>query len=483
MTLASHRYRVRGIYATAIAKLLLEGGYELVDLSKQLADRLGMDQKTEVPPDATIKVSEDDPDTIVIVGKPEAVGDAFELLASAIPFSINRFFLYGPSTSLKGKVVGSLEGKCVVETEAGRGILATDRCVEGEELWVHVVKVPSKKGEEMVFRKGLAIVKDTVTLIKGIGSRISFSEHIRGWEKKAKLMMLAQDVARKGISVRWRSAARSAPLEKLSEDLRSGVEELEKIESSGATVVLGESIAFITLCSLSKRFLDDVRRKVLPTAPRHHELKARWDSSAVDILDAVSAEIPPSIMDRAIERMCLDSTSSRGSAMIIHRKPDGEVYRIGPAEVLGYSEALEIGRFLVLKRIAKSDGVYDGLGVEKKAGDIMITLVPTSKWFLVHAYFSTSGELKGMYININTPPELTPSGDVSYLDLLVDVAMVGNEAKVVDLEQLEKGVEEGLVPQDAAAIAKEVVESVARDRELIEKLATLARKWFSRAVS
>ena len=477
------RYRVRGIYATAIARLLLEASHELVDLSKQLADRLGMDQRSEVPPDATIKVSDEDPDTIVIVGKSDAVGEALELLATQIPFSSTTFVLYGPSSSLRARIVGEEGGKCVAETPAGRGIVLTDRCEPGSELWVNVARVPRKPGESYVFRKGLAIVTDTVTLIKNGVGRISFSEHIRGWERKAELMMLAQDVARRGISVRWRSAARSAPLDKLSEDIARGLQKLEEVEKSGSEAVVNESIAFVTLCSLSKRFLDEVRRRVLPTAPRHHELKARWDSSAVDLLDALSAEIPESIMDRAIERMCLESIASRGSAMIIHRKPDGEVYRLGPAEVLGYGDDEVLGRYLVLKRVAKSDGVYDGLGVEKRAGDIMMSIVPASKWFLAHAYFSPSGELKGIYINVNTPPELTPAGDVAYMDLLVDVVAVGGELRVVDEDQLARAVEEGVAPPDAAQVALEVARSIASDRSLVEKIESLAKQWLSRASS
>ncbi len=475
------RYRVRGIYATAVARLLLEAGHELVDLSRQLAERLGMDQRSDVPPDATIKVSDEDPDTIVVVGRSDAVGDAFELLASQVPFSSTLFVLYGPSSSLRARVVGEEGGRCVVETPAGRGILLTDRCESGTELWVNVARVPRRPGESYVFRRGLAVVMDTVTLVKGGGGRISFSEHIRGWERKAELMMLSQDVARKGISVRWRSAARSAPLEKLSEDLSRGLQRLEEVERSGSDAVVNESIGFVTLCSLSKRFLDSVRRRVLPTAPRHHELKARWDSSSVDLLDALSAEIPEDMMDRAIERMCLDSIASRGSAMLIHRRPDGEVFRLGPAEVLGYGSDEALGRYLALKRVAKSDGVYDGLGVEKRAGDIMISIVPTGRWFLAHAYFDPSGELKGIYVNVNTPPEITPSGDVAYMDLLVDVVAAGGEPRVVDEDQLAKAVDEGVAPPDAAQIALEVARGIASDRSIVDRIESLARQWLSRA--
>ncbi len=477
-----HRYRVRGIYATAVARLLLDEGHELVDLSKQLAERLGMDQRSDVPPDATIKVSDEDPDTLVIVGKPDAVGEAFELLASTIPFSINTFLLYGPSTSAKGRVIGVENGKCIVETPIGRGILSIDRCEQGQELWVHVARVPRRSGESYVFRKGLAVVMDTVTLVKGDGGRISFSEHIKGWERKAELTMLAQDVARKGISVRWRSAARSAPLEKLSNDLREGLEALEAIERECRDVVIGESIAFITLCSESKRFLDEVRRRVLPTTPRHHELKARWDSSYVDLLDVLSAEVPPEAMDRGVERLCIEWISYRGSASLIHRKPGGEVIKIGPAEVLGHGVDEVIGRYLALKRVAKSEGIYDGLGVPKEVGDVMISIVPTRRWFLAHAYYSSRGELKGIYVNVNTPPELSPSGEISYLDLLIDVAYTSEGPRVIDREQLDKAVEEGEVPPDLALVAVSVAEEIARSLELLERIKALASSYLEKSL-
>jgi len=478
--LTKYRYRIRGIYATAIARLLLDHGHELVDLSKQLADRFGLDQRVEVPPDATIKVSDEDPDTIVIVGKSEAVGEAFEILASSIPFSCTIFELYGPSTSARARIVGLENGRCIVETSFGKGVLLTDRCEAGAELWVSVAKAPSRRGELYVFRRGLSIVMDTVTLTKD-GGRISFSEHIRSWERKAELMALSQEIARRGISVRWRSAARAAPLDKLDEDLRKGLELLETVEKEGRDVVVGESIAFITLSSLSKRFLDDVRRRVLPTTPRHHELKTRWDSSVVDVLDALSSEIPEKIMDRAIERLCLDSIVARGSAMLIHRKPGEEIVRIGPAEVLGYGKHELLGRYLVLKRVAKSDGVYDGLGVEKRVGDIMITIVPTSRWFLVHGYFSSDGALKGMYVNINIPPELTPSGDISYVDLFIDVVVKNREVQIIDADQLAAAVDEGYVPPDAAALAMDIVEEL-RTANVIDVLRNILSEWLGRAL-
>jgi predicted aspartyl protease len=39
-------YRVRGPYATALAKIILDAGFELVDVSKKIAERLGIERKS-----------------------------------------------------------------------------------------------------------------------------------------------------------------------------------------------------------------------------------------------------------------------------------------------------------------------------------------------------------------------------------------------------------------------------------------------------
>jgi len=456
------RYRVRGIYATAIAKLLLDSGEELVDLSRQLASRFGMEQRAEIPPDATIKVSEEDPSTLVVIGFREAVERALEILETSVPFIITKVWEHGPYTSVKGRILGVRDGRCIVETPIGVGeVVGLEECVEGSETWVHVVRV----GDRPVFRRGLACVGRTLVVVDDGMSRVTFSEHIRSYERRAELVTLAQEATRRGLSVRWRSAARSAPIDTILEDLKKGIEKVEQARSSNE-VVEGESIAFVRFTRCSKEILDDIRRLVLPTTPLHHTLKSSWRSDVVDVLDVMSSAIPLDYMKRGVLKLLISRALENRFLEIVHRKPSGETYVLGRAEVVGSISNDVVGESIVLKRTMKSNGVYDGLGVEKEAGDIAMSIVPLDGWTVVHLYTSKKGEIKGMYININTPPELVDGGRIEYIDLVVDVACINGECRVIDLEELEKSVKEDAIPPDLYAVAKDIANSVvARSRD------------------
>ncbi len=117
---------------------------------------------------------------------------------------------------------------------------------------------------------------------------------------------------------------------------------------------------------------------------------------------------------------------------------------------------------LTLKRLIKRGGVYDGINERKEEGDYVITEAKEESWILKHSYFSKSGELKGELYNINTPIEFYPD-KIRYIDLEVDVANK-SFAKIIDVEKLEKALEEGFISKKLAEKALKIAE------ELIYKL-------------
>ncbi|MCC6052852.1 MAG: DUF402 domain-containing protein, partial [Desulfurococcaceae archaeon] len=104
-------------------------------------------------------------------------------------------------------------------------------------------------------------------------------------------------------------------------------------------------------------------------------------------------------------------------------------------------------------------GVYDGLGVEKKPGDVDYVVVRSDQPILSHNYYRGEKWL-GSYININTPPEVAP-GLVKYNDLLVDViVMPSGDVKVVDEKELDKAREAELVTEHLYSYAKSALKHV-----------------------
>jgi len=451
------KYRVRGIYATALAKLILDSEAELVDLSKQLADRLGMDRRSDVAPDATIKVSRD-PNRIIVVGFRDAVMHFVNKILGEIPGLAKKVYEVGPYSVLKVKVIRRDDITCYAETPLGKAILQDARCYEGEELVAHVVKLPLENQGPVVIKRGAAVVGRYVTVSTSSDKPVVlFSEFIKDMDRRAELFTLSQQVLREGINVKWRSAAKEANIEVLTSELQEVIKKLREVGSKArevpvpGVVQIGESIAMIEMSSVAKRALDDVRRKVVPTTPLHHELKACIDmpNELVEFADMVSSYVDPGALELAFLKYLYEKMKDISKIYLEHRKPDGEVITIGPIEI--EKVTFEGNRLeLVGQRTVKSPGVYDGINVEKEPGDRIETRIMWNEWYVVHRYFSADGKLKGIYVNINTPPELCPRGMVRYLDLYVDVVYdaLSNEKRIVDKELLQEAKSKGLIGED-----------------------------------
>jgi predicted RNA-binding protein associated with RNAse of E/G family len=100
------------------------------------------------------------------------------------------------------------------------------------------------------------------------------------------------------------------------------------------------------------------------------------------------------------------------------------------------------------------------LDVAKEAGDKAISETKIGEWWITTKYFSEGGELKGTYINLNTPVEVYPKA-IRYVDLEVDVCISPNGAvKVLDMDKLEKALEKGIISQKIFETIKGKVEEI-----------------------
>ena len=396
---------------------------------------------------------------------------------SRIPFSLCRYNELGPYTTVVGHIVGERAGQCIVEIPNNRALLVDAQCIPGSKVVAYIIRAALRSNELPILRPGIAVLSDTLALIDDGRSRVSFSEHIRSAERRAELMILAQNVTREGVSVRWRSSAKSASLDALSQDLESCKRKLQELRkkvqevTEPSVVSYGEAIALIKLTRPSKEYLDDVRAQVLGTVPYHHTLKTcQYPQEAVDVLDFVSNYVNKHEMRKAIEKYMQSEVVKLSSLRLKHSKPDGEEITIGPIHIEKLVEVPLLGTVIVGKRIARSSGIYDGLEVTKERGDVITTIIPTDRWFLIHVYADSSGKEKGMYININTPPELcAPLSEVRYMDLYIDIAVVGDDVRVIDEDQLRSAVKRGIVDGDLEYMAIESVKWVLTNmKEIIE---------------
>lgn len=457
--------RVRGIYATAFSKILLDNGFKLVEASEKVRERLGVEFDT-APCDVTVKDTEN-LDEVLVIGFPREAESVYNVLLDALKY----VFSWKSPVELHAVYVGIVSGKqgelCTVNLGEIIGSLYPCREGVGSKVVVGVKKPPIKPGERLQLTRNFRVIGKYVALIHG-EPRVSFSEHIRDPGIRARLSAIAASkLMGTGLGVHFRSSSKYCGSETVASEINDLLAEykdlLERAESTDKPAKLrnGEFIALLGLTSLAKQVLDKYRRHVAFTIDKHHSLKSMGLSDLVDFAEYAFSHCSSDKGESTsigIATYIVNSVIEKGEVEFIHIKPTGEVIRLQPGRVI--SARVE-GRKVVIvaERTIKSEGVYDGLGVEKKPGDIDYVIVDTEKPMLSHNYYR-SGNWLGSYVNINTPPEVAP-GVVKYHDLLVDVVIhPSGEVKLIDLEELNNLREQGIITNTLYEYAESAVRQV-----------------------
>lgn len=143
---------------------------------------------------------------------------------------------------------------------------------------------------------------------------------------------------------------------------------------------------------------------------------------------------------------------------IEHIKADGKVIYLKGGKVIE-KEVNENNYRIVLKREFEREGILDNIGKKIEKGDYDIVEYNSEKWYQIHKYYDSKGTLKGIYINISTPPELL-RGKIRYLDLEVDLVINNNEVYLVDEEEFNR--KSIYMPPSLISKTKRVVEDILR---------------------
>ena len=436
---------MRGIYATAISKILLDNGFLLSDTSKKLRERLNINSNSE-PPHVTVKQSDYDVNEIVVIGFPQEAKRVYEAIAKELPLAIRRVSLL----NLHSSYLVTLKEDCTTVINGINVRVKTNGCYEGKVVPIEIVRAPI--GGNALAEEGYKVIGFYAEVGGRKRPKVTFSKHITNKERRAVLMALAADIVAKGFSVHWRSSAKSAPLDVLREELERLVDKAYKIEikireGKQGQLCEGEFLGLFHLTMEDKLKLDYKRNEVLPTMAYHHTLKSGGDklSTAVELGDRMSPKCKcylNSVLDfvREIVKDCK-------KIKIIHdRKWKDEVIEIGPLKYVG-----NLGKFEVFMRRVKEYGKYDGIGAIKEPSDVILTFVKLLRPTLFHAYLAENGYLKGIYHNINTSIEIGECF-LRYLDLGVDVVKKENgTVEVIDTEELQQ------LPKELREYAKEQV--------------------------
>lgn len=447
------RVRIRGIYATALTKIVLDEGFQVVQPSRIIADRFHLPE-LRLPADVTIKTSDQEPSEIVVVGYEGKADRVLSALQRHLRYSfywVSRLPLH---STVKATIKGRSGDKCIAEVGGIEAELLSDECIEGRNIVASVVRPGVKPFEKPRLVPGARVIGDYAIVYEQSGKpRVTISEHVRSTAKRAELAALASLVTSKGLSVHWRSSSQHADQDTLRAHLEDLIKALTDVKrraeegEPGKKYSIGELVAVARLSSIDKEYLDSVRDEVVPTIRFHHSAKSMLPSfsNVVDYAEKLKQRgVDEDQLVEALLDLVLETYKQKHHVRILHVKPSGEVIELGTARLKNiYRDRDAV--ILILERMVKHRGVYDGLGAEKEPGDRIVTEINTREWTIRHTYYSASGEPKGIYININTPPEFFEDG-IIYHDLEIDVVKTTNgEAKIIDKEELDKAFKEGII--------------------------------------
>ncbi|WP_423996074.1 DUF402 domain-containing protein [Halorubrum trapanicum] len=486
------RARVRGIYATALTARLLDAGHEVVDASPPIRRRFDAAFGTD-PPEVRIETS-GDRQGVGAHGDPDALDAVRGLLTDAGRDALAWTDPTPPGAVLDGEVTETLGGGAVVrlrtDDDTAEGYLpygSVDARVEtGDPVRVQVRESAAPWTDRRPELAGeLRVGGDLVALEPGSGTRVDARDDEAARELSGMLDLLDLDPP-DGWRAVWQPPAVDADTEALTagldaavdaaEGLRAAAESGEDTEAadadetgSGLGVLDGGSRlregpvaapnagVWVWFGRESRVGLDDARRTATATMPGHHRVKAGSpDASAgVDLAEALcepdaDAEFPFAVVTDAF------GPREGDGLRIEHGKPDGRLITLGEATVT----AVEPDGSVAVEREMTGGGTYDGLGVDREAGDVAETSLKEGRWWYPTTYRGTDGAVRGTYVNVCTPVEVFPDA-ARYVDLHVDVVKRPDGAvERVDDDELDAAVAAGTVPEPLAEKARSVASAL-----------------------
>ncbi|MCU4974362.1 DUF402 domain-containing protein [Halobacteria archaeon AArc-m2/3/4] len=460
--------RVRGIYTTAITHLLEEHGVEVVQASEPIRERFDGEFAVD-PADVTVETTRDR-QGVGISGTHEGVDEVAAVLES-LAIDTFRWDADTPRSAVFDATVDeTLGGGAVVDLgDRGRGYLSYDDANgyvdDGDSYRVQVTDPTPPWDDDrprveptLEIRSGLLVLSRSRSGVSVAASGERASELVGMTD------LLPIDLP-EGWGLRWQRAALEADLDAMGTALERAVERAEELEDelpaeetdTPTELAIPEATTWLWFGRESRTALDEARREVETTMPGHHRTKAatRAASAAVDFVEAVcdpSGEFPFGAVSGQFGPTSGDRLS------IDHGKPDGRLLTLGTGDVTEWDPDGKV----TLERRMRGGGSYDALGVSKEDGDVAVTKFREGRWWYPTTYRGSEGSTKGTYVNICTPVELFPDS-ARYVDLYVDVIRLPDgTVEVVDEDELEAAVADGLVSDELAEKARSVASAVER---------------------
>ena len=448
---------VRGIYSTALTRLLDARGERVVQASEPIRERFDAAFPTD-PADVRVETTRDR-QGVGVEGDREGVeriadhlgGVGIDTLVRADPTPTGAVF--------DARVTGTRGRGAVLDLDGREGYLPFDRVDDfleaGDAVRVQVRSAtPPWDDDDPLCDSTVEVSNGLARLVRGASAG----------DAGLDLASVLPTDPREGWAVRWNDRADDADLDALGATLEDLNERASRVEAALADEIgdpgrLTDDRAtrWVWFGRESRFALDDHRRTVAATMGGHHRCKAAATeaSAAVDFAEAVCGdgerdEFPFAALTRQFGPREGDRVA------LGHGKPDGRLIVLGRGEVVDYDPAGGI----TVERQMTPGGRYDALGVERRAGDVATTKLKEGRWWYPTVYRGSDGERRGTYVNVCTPVELFPEV-ARYVDLHVDVVKHADGlVERVDDDELDEAVAAGEVSEPLAEKARRVASAV-----------------------
>jgi Ribonuclease G/E len=455
--------KIRGNYTTALTKLLLENGFEIVQPSLTIKKRFGL-LDNSVSPDIKIK-DRYDLQGVRVFGTSDAVNAFQSVLHSAFEDVLTRKWSVSIDGIYKGKAMGSDEDTVYVDIDGGViGRLPKPEFVIAEDKPL-VVQVERRRigAGQPILTTNLKIVGNHAILAQN--SKIGVSLKIHDLNKRAELYALGKTLAPDGWGVIWREPSANQSKETLENEITKLAEKAKILNTKAAhaeaptLLIEGSYFMDVEFPWFSKKDLDKLRASVAPTLDGHHFYKSCGGegSAALEMAEKLleKGQDRNEVEESFKEQILYKFPEEDSLVDVEHVKLSGLVFHLGQATIDSLDD-----KQIKYSRIMRSNGFYDGLGVKKEAGDKAVSETKMGEWHITTKYFSNSGELKGTYINFNTPAEVYPKA-IRYVDLEVDICIKPDgTSEILDMEKLEKALENGFISKTVFEKVKEKVKEI-----------------------
>jgi Ribonuclease G/E len=462
--------RVRGIYTTAVTRLFLDAGHDVVQASEPIRDRFDADfgdGAHEVAVETT-----GDRQGVGVHGDPPAVETAAALLWDVGVDAFAWTDAAPPGAVFDARVTDTLGSGALCALGGGtEGFLpfdaTDDRIEEGDAVRVQVrdSKPPwrdrrPRLGTDVRTDGGLA------TLVRGgEGVAVDTRDDAAGRELVGMTDLLGVEPP-EGWGLRWSHAATRADMDALRDSLERAAARADELDAAlgdaggvepARTLAAPRAGRWVWFGRASRFALDDHRRAVSTTMPGHHRTKAASESASagVDFAEALcdpggGEEFPFGVVTRQF------GPTEGDRVAIGHGKPDGRRIVLGRGDVVEW----DADGTLSVKRELSGGGTYDALGVARESGDTALTKFREGRWWYPTVYRNAEGAVKGTYVNVCTPVECFPD-EVRYVDLHVDVIKhTDGTVERVDDDELDDAVAAGHVSEPLAEKARSVAASL-----------------------